>query len=235
MKPMLALKRFLDLIFAVLIVLVIWPFMLIIALAVKFDSKGPALFKQERLGKDGKPFRMYKFRSMVVDAEKQGAGLFNYEGDPRVTKVGAFLRKTSLDELPQLFNIIKGDLSFVGPRPPVTYELGEFSKLNKKFRRRFDVKPGITGYAQVQGRNEIPWNIKVEYDNQYIEKFKEWGVLFDFAIIFETVKSVVAQKNIYEERPENAEDDAEAAAIAEQEVIRMAQAPDDENETVTMR
>ncbi len=234
MKAMLALKRFLDLLFAVLILLIIWPFLLVIALAVKLDSKGPALFKQERLGKYGKPFKMYKFRSMIVDAEKQGAGLFNYEGDPRVTKVGKFLRTTSLDELPQLLNIIKGDLSFVGPRPPVTYELGEFSKLNKKFRRRFDVKPGITGFAQVQGRNEIPWNIKVEYDNQYIEKFEKWGVLFDFAIIFETLKNVLAQKDIYEERPENAEDDEQAALLAEQEVIRMAQAPDEDEERVTV-
>ena len=203
---------------------------MIIAAAVKIDSKGPAIFKQDRLGKDGKVFKMYKFRSMVVDAEKTGAGLFNYEGDPRVTKVGRFLRKTSLDELPQLVNILRGDLSFVGPRPPVTYELGDFELLNRKFRRRFDVKPGITGFAQVQGRNELPWNIKVDYDNQYIDKFEKYGVFFDIAIIFETVKSVLAQKNIYEERPENAEDDAQAALFAEQEVIRMAQAPLPEDE-----
>lgn len=232
MKGKLFVKRFLDVVFSVLAILILWPFLLIIAAAVKLDSKGPAIFKQDRLGKDGKVFKMYKFRSMVVDAEKTGAGLFNYEGDPRVTKVGRFLRKTSLDELPQLFNILRGDLSFVGPRPPVTYELGDFELLNRKFRRRFDVKPGITGFAQVQGRNELPWNIKVDYDNQYIDKFEKYGVFFDIAIIFETVKSVLAQKNIYEERPENAEDDAQAALFAEQEVIRMAQAPlpEDENE-----
>ena len=202
MKGKLFVKRFLDIVFSVLALLILWPLLLIIAAAVKIDSKGPAIFKQDRLGKDGKVFKMYKFRSMVVDAEKTGAGLFNYEGDPRVTKVGRFLRKTSLDELPQLVNILRGDLSFVGPRPPVTYELGDFELLNRKFRRRFDVKPGITGFAQVQGRNELPWNIKVDYDNQYIDKFEKYGVFFDIAIIFETVKSVLAQKNIYEERPE---------------------------------
>lgn len=230
MKGKLFVKRFLDIVFSVLALLILWPLLLIIAAAVKIDSKGPAIFKQDRLGKDGKVFKMYKFRSMVVDAEKTGAGLFNYEGDPRVTKVGRFLRKTSLDELPQLVNILRGDLSFVGPRPPVTYELGDFELLNRKFRRRFDVKPGITGFAQVQGRNELPWNIKVDYDNQYIDKFEKYGVFFDIAIIFETVKSVLAQKNIYEERPENAEDDAQAALFAEQEVIRMAQAPLPEDE-----
>ena len=230
MKGKLFVKRFLDIVFSVLALLILWPLLLIIAAAVKIDSKGPAIFKQDRLGKDGKVFKMYKFRSMVVDAEKTGAGLFNYEGDPRVTKVGRFLRKTSLDELPLLVNILRGDLSFVGPRPPVTYELGDFELLNRKFRRRFDVKPGITGFAQVQGRNELPWNIKVDYDNQYIDKFEKYGVFFDIAIIFETVKSVLAQKNIYEERPENAEDDAQAALFAEQEVIRMAQAPLPEDE-----
>lgn len=230
MKGKLFVKRFLDIVFSVLALLILWPLLLIIAAAVKIDSKGPAIFKQDRLGKDGKVFKMYKFRSMVVDAEKTGTGLFNYEGDPRVTKVGRFLRKTSLDELPQLVNILRGDLSFVGPRPPVTYELGDFELLNRKIRRRFDVKPGITGFAQVQGRNELPWNIKVDYDNQYIDKFEKYGVFFDIAIIFETVKSVLAQKNIYEERPENAEDDAQAALFAEQEVIRMAQAPLPEDE-----
>lgn len=230
MKGKLFVKRFLDIVFSVLALLILWPLLLIIAAAVKIDSKGPAIFKQDRLGKDGKVFKMYKFRSMVVDAEKTGAGLFNYEGDPRVTKVGRFLRKTSLDELPQLVNILRGDLSFVGPRPPVTYELGDFELINRKFRRRFDVKPGITGFAQVQGRNELPWNIKVDYDNQNIDKFEKYGVFFDIAIIFETVKSVLAQKNIYEERPENAEDDAQAALFAEQEVIRMAQAPLPEDE-----
>lgn len=232
---MLFLKRLFDIVFSFLMLLILWPFLLIIGLAVKLDSKGPAIFKQDRLGKDGKVFKMYKFRSMVVDAEKTGAGLFNYEGDPRVTKVGAFLRKSSLDELPQLWNILKGDLSFVGPRPPVTYELGDFATLNKKFRRRFDVKPGITGFAQVQGRNELPWNVKVEYDNQYIDKFNKYGIFFDIAIIFETVKSVLAQKDIYEKRPEDAEDDAAAAALAEQDVIRMAHAPDEEEDKETLR
>lgn len=233
MRLQLFLKRFLDALFSVLLLILLSPLFAVIAVAIKLDSAGPVIFKQDRIGKDGKIFKMYKFRSMVVNAEKTGAGLFNYKGDPRVTKTGEFLRRTSLDELPQLVNILKGELSFVGPRPPVTYELGDFSLLNRKFRRRFDVKPGITGFAQVQGRNELPWNIKVEYDNQYIDKFAKYGVLFDFAIIFETFKSVLAQKNIYEERPENAQDDVAAALIAEQEVIRMAQEPLPDEEEIT--
>ena len=103
---------------------------MIVAIAIKLDSKGPIFFKQGRRTKDGKIFQMLKFRSMVVDAEKQGTGLFSYDHDPRVTKVGAFLRKTSIDEFPQFFNVLKGDISLVGPRPCVTYELGDFDTLN---------------------------------------------------------------------------------------------------------
>ena len=125
---------------------------------------------------------MYKFRSMIVDAEKMGAGLFNYKDDPRVTKVGKFLRKSSLDELPQLFNIFFGDMSVVGPRPCVTYELGDFETLNKKYKKRFQVKAGLTGLAQVKGRNDISWDEKVTYDNQYVDGFKKYGIRYKDSI-----------------------------------------------------
>ena len=126
---------------------------MIVALAIKLDSKGPVFFKQGRRTKDGRIFQMLKFRSMVVDAEKQGTGLFSYDNDPRVTKVGAFLRKTSIDEFPQFFNVLKGDISLVGPRPCVTYELGDFDTLNKKYKKRFEVKGGITAETKTPGMN----------------------------------------------------------------------------------
>ncbi len=227
-------KRAFDIILAILGLILLIPLFLVLSILIKCESKGPAFFKQDRIGKNGKVFKMYKFRSMVVDAEKMGAGLFNFKGDPRVTKIGRFLRDSSLDELPQLINIIKGDLSFVGPRPPVVYELGDFATLNKTFKRRFEIKPGITGYAQVQGRNEIPWNIKVKYDNEYIEKFKKYGILIDLEILRLTVINVFASKNIYEEKIDDSLDDAEAAALAEQEVIRIAHMEEPEDETVKL-
>ena len=181
------LKRFFDIIVCLIAVVALLPVWVIIAVAIKIDSKGPVLFKQERRTKNGKIFKMYKFRSMVVNAEKMAEGLFNYENDPRVTKVGRFLRNTSLDELPQLFNVIKGDLSIVGPRPCVTYELGDFDTLNKKYKKRFEMRGGITGLAQVKGRNENSWDEKVPVDNEYIDKFKKQGVWLDIKILFHKV------------------------------------------------
>ena len=226
------LKAILDRIISFIAVLILWPVILIIAIIVKIDSKGPAFFKQERLGKHGKPYTMYKFRSMVVGAESMGAGLFNYRDDNRVTKVGRFLRDSSLDELPQIFNVLKGDISFVGPRSPVTYELGEYSKLNNRFKRRFEVMSGITGYAQVMGRNNNSWSEKVDLDNEYIDLFKKYGILIDIKILFLTVFNVIRNKDIYEERPDGDYDDEQAGELAQEEVIRMAQEPDEE--TVTL-
>ena len=117
--------------------------------------------------------------AMCVGAEKQGTGLFSYDNDPRVTKVGAFLRKTSLDEIPQFFNVLLGDISVVGPRPCVTYELGDYDTLNKKYKKRFQVKGGITGLAQCKGRNENSWDEKVTFDGQYVDLFKSEGVWVD--------------------------------------------------------
>ena len=187
---------------------------------------------QERRTKNGRVFRMYKFRSMVVNAESMGAGLFNYENDPRVTKVGRFLRNTSIDELPQLWNVIKGDLSIVGPRPCVKYELGDFDTLNKKYKKRFEVRAGITGLAQVKGRNENSWEEKVTYDNQYIDEFKKQGLWLDIKILFSTVAKVFRKQDIYEEKVDSAMDDAESARLAEEEIIRLAHLPDEEEITV---
>lgn len=206
--------------------LVLTPLWIIVAIAIKLDSKGPVFFKQNRRTKDGRVFKMLKFRSMVVNAEQMAAGLFNYENDPRVTKVGRFLRDTSIDELPQLFNIIKGDMSVVGPRPCVEYELGDFDTLNKRYKKRFQVKAGLTGLAQTMGRNDNSWDNKVTYDNQYVDAFKKIGVLIDIKILWNSVIKVSKKENIYENKADESMTDAEAAKYEEEEIIRIAHLPD---------
>lgn len=219
-------KRFLDIVISGSALIVLLPIMLVISFLIKFDSKGPVFFLQERRTKNGKVFRMLKFRSMVVNAEHTGAGLFNYENDPRVTRVGRFLRDSSLDELPQLLNILLGDMAIVGPRPCVVYELGDFDTLNKRYKKRFAVKAGLTGLAQVKGRNNITWDEKVEFDNEYVDLFSRLGILIDLKIIIETVIKVFHKENIYEVKSDQVMNDEEAAKIAEQEIIRIAHLPD---------
>lgn len=225
---MLFFKRLMDIVLSSIALIVFIPIFLIISFLIKLDSKGPVFFIQERRTKDGKVFKMYKFRSMCVGAEKIGTGLFNFKNDSRITRVGSFLRKSSLDELPQLINVIKGDISIVGPRPCVTYELGEFETLNKKYRKRFEMLAGITGLAQVRGRNENSWEEKIQYDNEYIELFKKYGVFIDIKIIFETIIKVFKAKDICEQKIDDSVDDVEAARLAEEEIIRLAHLPDEE-------
>lgn len=198
-----AVKRCMDVLFSTIAIIILLPLMLIIAFVVKIDSKGPVFFLQGRLSKNGKVFTMYKFRTMIENAEHIGTGLFNYANDFRVTKVGKFLRLTSLDELPQLINIIKGEMAIVGPRPPVTYELGNYADLNEEYKERFTVLPGITGLAQISGRNELPWDEKVKYDNEYIKQIKKFGILVDFKIIFLTLFKVVSMRNTFEIKAES--------------------------------
>lgn len=219
-------KRFLDIVISGSALIILLPIMLVISFLIKFDSKGPVFFLQERRTKNGKVFRMLKFRSMVINAEHTGAGLFNYENDPRVTRVGRFLRNSSLDELPQLLNILLGDMAIVGPRPCVVYELGDFDTLNKRYKKRFIVKAGLTGLAQVKGRNNITWDEKVEFDNEYVDLFSRLGILIDLKIIIETVIKVFHKENIYEVKSDQVMNDEEAAKIAEQEIIRIAHLPD---------
>lgn len=219
-------KRVFDLISSGIAIILFLPLWIGVAIAIKKDSKGPIFFKQGRRTTNGRVFEMYKFRSMVVNAESMGAGLFNYENDPRVTKVGRFLRNSSIDELPQLFNIFMGDMSVVGPRPCVTYELGDFETLNKRFKKRFEVKAGLTGLAQVKGRNDISWNDKVNFDNQYVDDFKKYGFLLDLKIIAETIIKVFKKEDIYENKKDDSLSDAEAARLEEEEIIRIAHIPD---------
>ena len=222
------LKRFFDIVLCLTALILLIPIWLVIAIAIVCDSKGPVLFAQDRRTKNGRIFKMYKFRSMVVNAESMGAGLFNYENDPRVTRVGRLLRNTSLDELPQLWNVVKGDLSLVGPRPCVSYELGDFDTLNKKYKKRFSVRGGITGLAQIKGRNENSWDEKVTYDNLYIDQFKKQGVWLDVKILAGTVAKVFKRQDIYEEKGDASMNDAEAAKMAAEEIIRIAHLSEEE-------
>ena len=181
------LKRFFDIVLSLFgLILAAIP-MLIIVIAIKVDSKGPAIFKQERVGKNGKLFKIYKFRSMCIGAEKMGSGVYSGKQDARVTKVGKILRATSLDELPQFFNLLKGDMSLVGPRPPLTYHPWPWDQYTDEQRRMFEVRPGITGWAQVNGRKEVEWNKRIQLNVWYVDHVSLW---LDVKILFKTVFKV---------------------------------------------
>lgn len=161
---------------------------LILAIMIKIDDpKGPVIFKQERLGKNGKVYWMYKFRSMKVGAEHMGSGVYSNDKDDRITRIGHFLRKTSLDEIPQLFNILKGDMSFIGFRSPLTYHPWKWKEYTDEQRKMFALKPGITGWAQVNGRKTVEWNHRIELNVWYAENV---SFLLDMKIFFMTVFKV---------------------------------------------
>jgi lipopolysaccharide/colanic/teichoic acid biosynthesis glycosyltransferase len=221
-----AIKRLFDVVSSFIVLVILLPIWIVIPIAIKLDSQGPVFFKQKRLTMNGRIFEMYKFRSMIVDAEQMGTGLFNFQNDPRVTKLGRFLRNSSIDELPQLLNILKGDMSVIGPRPSVVNELGDYETLNKKYKKRFSVKAGLTGLAQVKGRNDITWDEKTIFDNQYIDLFKKYGVLIDIKLIFLSVLKVFKKDEIYEVKTNDDLSDSEAAKLAEEEIIRIAHLPD---------
>jgi len=167
------------------------PIFIGVALLVKLTSRGPVLFCQDRVGKDANIFKLYKFRTMVPNAVNMGTGLTTVEGDPRITSIGRFLRKSSLDELPQLFNVLKGDISLVGPRPTVPQHLDYYGEFE---RRRLEMKPGITGLAMVKGRNRNPWSVRIKYDVEYIDSFNLW---LDLKILLKTVCVVLLRKDTY--------------------------------------
>jgi|LSQX01.2.fsa_nt_gb lipopolysaccharide/colanic/teichoic acid biosynthesis glycosyltransferase len=194
MKIYYYIKCILDYIFALVGLILLLPLFLIIALLIKFDSKGPVFFLQERLGQNGKVFKIYKFRTMVDGAIEMGSGLRTDEGDPRITKVGNILRKTSLDELPQLINIIKGEMSIIGPRPPVPYHPRKYDEYSAEQKKRFTVRPGISGYAQVVLRNAGTWDERIELDLEYVQKM---SFSFDLYIFFMSILVVLKRKNIY--------------------------------------
>ena len=179
-------KRLFDIVFALATGSLLLVPMIIIGLLVKLDSKGPAIFRQERLGLNGKAFTMYKFRSMRLDAEADGPQ-WAQKDDDRCTRFGKFLRKTRLDELPQAINILVGNMSVVGPRPERAYFYDEFEKYIPNFRQRLQVKPGLTGYAQVNGGYELLPEEKLVYDLEYIEKQSLW---LDLTCIVKTVRLI---------------------------------------------
>lgn len=186
----------LDIVLSVLALVVFSPLLILVSILIKLESEGPVIFRQERLGLHGESFTMYKFRSMCVGAEK--GGVYEIKGDPRVTRVGKIIRKTSIDELPQLVNIIKGDMSLVGPRPVLTYHPWSLDEYDKEQIRRFNVRPGVTGLAQVNGRKDIPWEQRIRLDVEYVDNV---SLFLDIKILIKTVTRVLTmQDNINVEK-----------------------------------
>lgn len=177
-------KRIIDIIIALLVLIIGAIPMLIVAMLIKLESPGPVLFKQERIGRGAKVFKIIKFRSMCVNAEHTGSGVYSGKGDARVTKVGRVIRATSIDELPQFINVLKGEMSLIGPRPPLTYHPWPIEEYTKEQLRMFDVRPGLTGWAQVNGRKEVEWHKRIELNVWYVDHVS-FGL--DFKIFFMTI------------------------------------------------
>lgn len=183
-----AVKRFLDVTASFLGLVLLSPLLLTVSILIKIDSRGPVIFRQKRIGRNGKVFEIYKFRSMCVGAEKTGSGVYSGKGDARVTRIGKILRATSIDELPQLLNILKGEMSFVGPRPPLTYHPWKYEEYTDFQKRMFDVRPGITGWAQVNGRKDVEWHKRIELNVWYVDHM---SLLLDIKIMFMTAFKVL--------------------------------------------
>lgn len=200
-RTYLFIKRTMDIVLSTIGLIVCSPLFVAVAIAIKRDSPGPVIFKQQRVGKDGRKFTMYKFRTMVVNAEELAATLELFKDkncffiqrcdDPRLTKIGRVIRKFSIDELPQLWNVLKGDMSLIGPRPWIEEET---SRLSPEHLRRLNVKPGITGYAQINGRNDACVDERIERDIYYIEHCSLW---LDMYIFFKTVIVILARDGVY--------------------------------------
>jgi len=184
-------KRALDLLVAGVALVLGAPFLAAAAIAIRLESPGHPIYRQRRVGRDGEPFDLYKLRTMVVGAEGLGAGLVVDEGDERITRVGAFLRRASLDELPNLLNVVRGEMSVVGPRPTVQVQVDRYTE---RQRGRLSVRPGITGWAQVQGRASLPWHERIELDLWYVEHA---SLALDLRILARTLRMVVTGHGLY--------------------------------------
>jgi undecaprenyl phosphate N,N'-diacetylbacillosamine 1-phosphate transferase len=188
-------KRFIDIILSLLGLVIILPVLSIVAFAVKINSKGPIFFRQNRLGKGGKIFKIWKFRTMVENAENIGLGLASSQNDPRITKVGKLLREWTLDEWPQLINILKGEMSLVGPRPLPKYQ-SHGNIPEELWEKRLSVKPGLICLVDIKGRGLVPWGKRLEYDAWYVDN---WSLWLDFKILFLGFFAVLSRKGIYGE------------------------------------
>jgi lipopolysaccharide/colanic/teichoic acid biosynthesis glycosyltransferase len=186
-------NRPLDLALAGVLLVVTAPLMALAALAIKLESRGPVFYRQRRVGKDGRPFELLKLRTMVPGAESLGAGIYVLEGDPRITRVGRLLRRFSLDELPNLVNVLRGELAIVGPRPTVQEQVDRYTE---RQRRRLEVKPGITGWAQISGRTSLSWPERIELDVWYVE---HRSLRLDLRILARTARLLATGHGLYSE------------------------------------
>jgi lipopolysaccharide/colanic/teichoic acid biosynthesis glycosyltransferase len=178
-------------VFAALALLVASPVIAAAMIAIRIESRGSAIYRQRRVGKDGEPFDMVKLRTMVADAEFMGDGLAVNRGDPRITRVGAFLRRFSIDELPNLVNVVRGEMAFVGPRPTIQAQVEQYTE---RQMRRLEVKPGLTGWAQINGRASLPWDERIELDVWYVE---HKAPVLDLKIILRTIRMLLLGHGIY--------------------------------------
>lgn len=188
-----AIKRILDIILSIIVLIILCPFLIIFSIIIKVESKGPVLFKQKRVGKNKKLFTIYKFRTMRTDTPKDMPTHMLKNAESYITKFGNIMRKTSIDELPQLFNIVKGDMSIIGPRPAL-WNQDDLIKERDKYHAN-DIRPGLTGWAQVNGRDELEIPVKAKYDGEYVEKMSLW---FDIKIFFKTIINVFKHEGIVE-------------------------------------
>jgi lipopolysaccharide/colanic/teichoic acid biosynthesis glycosyltransferase len=186
-------NRALDILLAAALLALSSPLLLAAVIAIRLESRGPAFYRQRRVGRDGRPFELWKLRTMVPGAEAMGAGVYVLEGDPRITRVGRLLRRFSLDELPNLVNVLKGDMAIVGPRPTIQEQVDRYTE---RQRRRLEVKPGITGWAQVNGRTSLPWPERIELDVWYVE---HRSLRLDLRILARTARLLATGHGLYSE------------------------------------
>jgi lipopolysaccharide/colanic/teichoic acid biosynthesis glycosyltransferase len=188
-------NRAFDVLIAGALLVICSPLLIAAALAIRLESHGTAFYRQRRVGKDGVPFALWKLRTMVPGAEEMGAGIYVLEGDPRITRIGRLLRRLSLDELPNLVNVLKGDMALVGPRPTIREQVDRYTE---RQRRRLEVKPGITGWAQVNGRTSLPWPERIELDVWYVD---HRSLLLDLRILARTAWLLARGHGLYSEDP----------------------------------
>jgi lipopolysaccharide/colanic/teichoic acid biosynthesis glycosyltransferase len=187
------LSRVLDVVLAALLLLIAAPLLVLAALAIRLESRGPVFYRHLRVGRDGEMFELWKLRTMIPGAESMGAGLYVLDGDPRITRVGRMLRRFSLDELPNLVNVLRGDMAIVGPRPTVQEQVDRYTD---RQRRRLEVKPGITGWAQINGRTSLPWPDRIELDVWYVE---HRSMRLDLRILARTARMLATGHGLYSE------------------------------------